>query len=79
MYSVFFAEVICISFPMFWVGRDTLRYINGLRHKITDSNYDDDNILRKISNMPVRTNILIFKALSFSQDCAFSGVLLAYV
>ena len=81
------SKVVCSSFPLFRMGRDKLQYVNSLRylgHRIVDSNNDDDDILREISNMFVRTNILIRRSSKCSIsvktgiyiDCTLSGVLL---
>ena len=65
------SKVVLSSFPQFSVGGEKLQFVSSFKylgHMIMSSNTDDADIQREVTNMFVRTNILIRKFSKCSDD-----------
>ena len=54
--------IVTLSFPAFHIGDNSLEFVSCFKylgHRILNSNSDNDDIQREISNMFVRSNILL--------------------
>ena len=56
------AHIVSVTFPQLQFGCERLQFVNNFKylgHRIVNSNTDDSDIQRELSNLFVRTNILL--------------------
>ena len=57
-------RIVSSSFPVFHIGNEYLEFVSTFKylgHKIVDTASDNDDIMREVRNMFIRTNILLRK------------------